>query len=455
MKAPKALLINPWIYDFAAYDLWMKPLGMLYIAACLRRSGYELTYLDCLNLSHPGMKPYLKPGRGKKSVFGAHPLYKERLDNPECLAHIHRHYGRYGLKLELFLEELDRVPKPDVILVSSMMTYWYPGPFKVIELVKQKFPGVPVLLGGIYASLCHEHARNKSGADYVLTGESENTAIELCNQLTGWKSDFKVEQGNLDSYPYPALDLIKNINYACLLTSRGCPFHCTYCAHDRLSPGYRRRDWQEVLKEILYFRETLGVRNFVFYDDALAINPETMLIPLLEEVIKRNLQLTFHTPNGLHIRGITPELAQLMYRSGFKTLRISLETSEPQLQKKSGGKTNNDEFIQACRYLHEAGFSKKDIGVYLLVMLPGQRWQESEASVRFVIENGAYPYLSEFTPIPGTSYFETAKQYSPYDLEHEPLCQNNSICPCAWEGFTVKDLERIKLLRLELSKNAR
>lgn len=454
MNAPHALLINPWIYDYAAYDFWMKPLGLLYIASCLRKNGYHLTYLDCLNLSHPGMKPYLKSKSSRKSFFGSHPLYKERLENPPCLADISRHYGRYGLKLELFLEELDKIEKPEVILVSSMMTYWYPGPFKVIELVKQKFPEVPVLLGGIYASLCREHARKYSGADYILSGESENTAVELCNQITGWNSDFRVNPDDLDSYPYPAMDLVKNTNYACLMTSRGCPFHCTYCAHDKLSPGYRRRDWQCVFKEIIHYQETQGIRNFVFYDDALAINPETMLIPLLEEVVKQDLQLTFHTPNGLHIRGVTPELARLMYQSGFKTVRISLETSEPILQKTTGGKTSNEEFIQCCRYLHEAGYSNRDIGVYLLVMLPGQRWQEAESSIRFVIENGAYPYLSEFTPIPGTPYFESAKKGSPYDLEHEPLFQNNTICPCQWEGFTLKDLERIKLLRLELSKHA-
>ena len=45
----KLLLINPWIYDFAAFDLWSKPLGLLYIASFLRRQNFEIAYIDCLN----------------------------------------------------------------------------------------------------------------------------------------------------------------------------------------------------------------------------------------------------------------------------------------------------------------------------------------------------------------------------------------------------------------------
>ncbi|MGA1791166.1 MAG: radical SAM protein, partial [bacterium] len=49
------LLVNPWIYDFAAYDYWLQPLGLLSIAGLLRRNGFHLSFVDCLDRSNPEM----------------------------------------------------------------------------------------------------------------------------------------------------------------------------------------------------------------------------------------------------------------------------------------------------------------------------------------------------------------------------------------------------------------
>ena len=434
--------------------MWNRPLGLLYLASCLQANGYQVEMIDCLDMNHPEMIPILTSPSLSRREYGAGKIYKDIIPNPPVFEHIHRFYGRYGIKEEIFLKELKRIQRPDIVLVGSMMTYWYPGAFHAIQLVKQEFSEVPVLLGGIYASLCTEHAKQYSQADYVLTGECENVILDYCDQITGWKSTNRVNEKDLDSYPYPAWELTHDPDYVCIMTSRGCPFHCTYCAHDQLSPGYRRRTWEKVFIEIQYFRYQKGIKNFVFYDDALAIQPEKMLIPLMEAVIKNQLDITFHTPNGLHIKGITKDTADLMWKSGFKTVRISLETSDVQRQQETGGKTSNDEFIAAVRYLREAGFSQQEIGVYLLAMLPGQRKEEVEQSIRFVMEQGAYPYLSEFTPIPGTPVFEEAKKWTSYDLDHEPMCHNNSILPCAWKGFTRDHLNELKLLRKELLTNA-
>ena len=113
--------------------------------------------------------------------------------------------------------------------------------------------------------------------------------------------------------------------------------------------------------------------------------------------------------------------------------------------KKTGGKTTRAEFIQAVRSLKKAGFSKEEeIGVYLLAGLPGQRAEEVEESIAFVRDCGARPYLAEYSPIPGTVLWEEAIKTSRFDLVNEPLFHNNSIFPCEWEGFTRKNLERLK-----------
>ncbi|MFA5110228.1 MAG: hypothetical protein WC443_02365, partial [Desulfobaccales bacterium] len=140
---PALLLINPWIYDFAAYDFFAQPLGMLHLAGLLESRGYAVHWLDCLGT------PHARPG-----PFGTGRYPKEIIPAPPALNGISRRYGRYGISEAVFRERLSVVPRPAAILVTSLMTYWYPGVAAAIRMAKEQFPGVPVILGGIYATLC-------------------------------------------------------------------------------------------------------------------------------------------------------------------------------------------------------------------------------------------------------------------------------------------------------------
>ena len=104
----------------------------------------------------------------------------------------------------------------------------------------------------------------------------------------------------------------------------------------------------------------------------------------------------------------------------------------------------NKELRDAVNYLKRAGYSDRDIGVYIMAGLPGQRIGEIEESIAFVRATGAKPILIEYSPIPHTPLFEKAKQMSSYDLEKEPLFHNNSILPCQWDGFALADFRRLK-----------
>ena len=105
---------------------------------------------------------------------------------------------------------------------------------------------------------------------------------------------------------------------------------------------------------------------------------------------------------------------------------------------------DNRSFKDAVNNLKRAGYSEKEIGVYIMAGLPGQRVGEVEESVAFVKESGARPVLVEYSPIPQTPLFEKAKKMSKFDLENEPLFHNNSILPFQWEGFTLGDFKRLK-----------
>jgi radical SAM superfamily enzyme YgiQ (UPF0313 family) len=199
-----------------------------------------------------------------------------------------------------------------------------------------------------------------------------------------------------------------------------------------------------VVEEIEYWATRFHVNNIAFYDDALLIEPSKHFIPIMKEIIRRGIHCNFHTPNAMHIKEVDEEVASLLFRGGFKTIRLGFETSNEMTQIETGGKVDNKEFRRAINHLKRAGYSGEEIGAYVMVGLPGQRVGEVDESILFVKEAGARPVLVEYSPIPHTPLFEKARRMSQFDLENEPLFHNNSILPCQWEGFSMTDYRRIK-----------
>jgi radical SAM superfamily enzyme YgiQ (UPF0313 family) len=324
------------------------------------------------------------------------------------------------------------------------MTYWYRGVHEAIGIVKEVFPFVPVILGGIYATLCSEHAEKTSGADCVIQGWGEIQILQFLEELTGISPSFIPDLYNLDSLPPPAFGLYPYLDYCCVLTSRGCPFQCTYCASPLLNPRFIKRNPAHVVNEIVVWADR-GVEDIAFYDDALLVDRESA-ISLLQGIEERKSKVRFHAPNGLHARGITEEVAHLMRQVGFVTVRLGLETCSQERQLATGGKVNNDEFQSAIQNLRQAGYTSEEIGVYIMAGLPGQDRGEVEQSIRFIKECGARPYLAEYSPLPGTPLWGEAVKVSPFDLEGEPLFHNNTILPCRWQGLGWDDLQALKAM---------
>lgn len=432
MKRPLLLLINPWIYDFAAHDVFARPLGLLYLAGLLASRGFDLRLIDCL------AAPHAHVGR-----FGTGRYAKEPLPTPPALAGLPRRYGRYGISEGAFRGELAGSPRPAAILVTSLMTYWYPGVAAAIRLAREYFPEAPVLLGGVYATLCPDHARRTSGADLVVTGPGETAGLEGLAALLRLTLP-AVDPDDLDALPYPALSLAAHLSFIPLLTSRGCPLACDYCASRLLSPGWQRRRPLAVVEELHYWRRRLGLADVAFYDDALLVEAENHLLVILEELARRGLAFRFHTPNGLHARFITREVARGLKEAHFTTLRLGVETAAPGAGRLDR-KIDEGELEISLAHLREAGFSREHIGVYLMVGLPEQEDAEVAASIRRVRGLGATPVLTLYSPIPGTALWPQARAASRYDLEGDPLYHNNSLFPC-WPAFSWERYSRLKQL---------
>ena len=438
---PHLLLINPWIHDFAAYDFWAKPMGLLQLAAILRSHGVDISYIDCLDRFHPRSNTSSMKKRGGRGAY-----LKTRITRPAVLKDVPRYFSRYGIPMEWFRKDLSEVPKPDAVMVTSLMTYWYPGVQEVIQHTREMFPDVPILLGGIYASLCGEHAKRHSGADLVVTGPGEGRVLDLVAEYTGAANKPGFDPQDLDTYPYPAFDLQHRIPYVPILTSRGCPFRCAYCASHRLNPKRMQRSPEAVVEEIRYWHRTHGVVDFAFYDDALLVNAEKHIIPILGEIVTTGLNVRFHTPNALHVREVTPVIADLMHASGFESIRLGVETAAFEERGHLDRKITKGEFLRCIRAFKDAGFHKKQVGAYILVGLPGQSISDVIDTIQAVKTTGVLPIMAYYTPIPHTALWEEALASSRYDLASDPIFTNNAILPCQKEPFAWKTLKRLKNL---------
>jgi radical SAM superfamily enzyme YgiQ (UPF0313 family) len=423
MSASKnVLLINPWIYDFTAYDFWMKPLGLLYVASLIRRfTPHAVSFIDCLDRSHPGLK---KPPAMKADGRG--PFPKEEVPKPAFLQGVPRRFSRYGIPVAVFEEELARSPKPDVVLLTSAMTYWYPGVQAVVDLVRRRFGSVPVVLGGIYATLCPDHARAETGADLVVPGPAEASVFAALAEALGAGPAFSLDLSDPDALPPPAFDLLRDKTWLPVMTSRGCPLRCSFCASALLSPAFSQRPVAAVLSEVLESHVRFGTRHFAFYDDAFLSGKKRHAWPLLEGLSVAARPLSFHTPNGLHLREIDGTTARLLRAADVRSIYLSLESTDEALMRERSPKASAEDLARALGELERAGYDRRAVGVYLIMGLPGQGAAGVAESVRFVRGLRATPRVAFFSPIPGTTEWATLVRRGVLAEDSDPLLHNNT-----------------------------
>ncbi|MFC1683611.1 B12-binding domain-containing radical SAM protein [Candidatus Zixiibacteriota bacterium] len=211
-----------------------------------------------------------------------------------------------------------------------------------------------------------------------------------------------------------------------------------------MNDEYRRRSPKNVLAELAWLHRRLGITNIAFYDDALLVDADQHIKPILEGVLKKELDCWFHTPNGLHTRLVDREVAGLMFRTGFKTVRLSLETADRTISRRTGPKANRGDLIRALEHLARAGYRRQQIGVYLMAALPGQTAGEIVESIDFVIGQGAPVKLALYSPIPGTSEWRHAVRRGLQEPGADPLLQNNTVFPASSPELPPERLETIK-----------
>ena len=366
-------------------------------------------------------------------MWGRGRFYFEKIPNPEPLATIPRYFRRFGLPRDMFTDFLVQEKPFDFVFVQTTMTYWYPGIREVIEDIRKLQPQAKIILGGNYVTLCGSHAKTLE-ADVLIHG----TDLEPLWKYLDINPDM-TQQALWESY--------ENLKTGVLKLSDGCPFSCTYCSVPKVYGKFVPRPLENSLAEFELLSR-LGVDNIAFYDDALLFQSETVLVPFLEEIIKRDSKINLHSPNALNARFVTSELAELMVRAGFKTFYLGFESASSQWQKQTGSKVFSEELAEAAQKLIAAGANPGNITAYQILGHPHIDIQELEESMRFVHSLGIRGMLADFSPIPGTPDGEYCRKWVNLD---KPLMHNKTAFTIIRLGF--EESNRLKDLQRQLNRS--
>ncbi len=401
----KILLVNPYICDFACYDYWSKPLGLLYLSSILKEKGHNVDLVDCMDRHHaflPDVKDD-KYGRGR--------FISQIIEKPGALIKYPRYYSAYGIygnKLHNILKDMSR---PDIVAVTSSMTYWYPGVRDTVIMIKELFEGVPVVLGGVYSTLCMDHARENIPADYIVAGSDFKEFFNLIGEQV---ADF-------EEWPIPDYSSYKKIPYIVLRTSIGCPREeCSFCGVKKVSTSFKKKSKEKISNEIEYMKTRFNVRDFVFYDDSLFENDG-----LIEYLKTTDGSLRFHTPNAIEVSKVSGEISELLKNSGFVDPCLAIDIVDENRMSVSGAKLRKTDIEKAVYELINTGYKKGEVSTYMIMGLPEQTLEELKAAADYINGLGLKIRLAEYAVVPGS---RDGQKFAK-EIIDEPLLHNNSIFP--------------------------
>lgn len=402
--ARKALLVNPPIYDTQYWPHWSQPHGLLKVATWLRRQGYtDLRLLDCLATDR----------RRRVSFRKRSLVHRDDITRQTC---------EFGWSLPKLRHEFERHARgepfrPEEVWITSTMTYWWESTRDVIRLVHQVFdpPRPRVYVGGIYPTLCPEHAEERLGS------ESDAVIIvpgEVCDEAANARTDLSLYRDEV----YCARPA-----YALLTGSRGCPFSCAYCAQSKLNNGrlrVRHRDPEDIADEIAQKERDHGIREFAFYEDNLLLNRADFLARL-DAIERRRLKLRIYAPEGVEPRLIDRDLLTRMRRAGFRRIYLALETIDDNISRNwNRRQATITAFDRAVAVAEQCGFrvGAQDLNAFVLFGLPDEDLQAAVNTALYASHRAGSVVPMLFTPVPGSALFEQHRTYlldeRGWDLQH-------------------------------------
>lgn len=321
---------------------------------------------------------------------------------------------------------------PDLVGISST-TPSFPTALKLARLSKELRPNTPTVLGGSHVTFTAEETlRENASIDLVVRGEGEQTLQELlaCLQASrppkdvagvSYRQDGQVVHNaprpfihDLDSLPWPARHLLDLAAYnapGALLTSRGCPAHCIFCAASVMGgQRYRTRRPERVVDEMEYLHYERGFQDLTILDDTFTALPKKMTLPVCREIQRRGLQITWYCESRVDVA--TPEVLDALREAGCDRIQFGVESGSPRILATLRKGITLEQVRRATRYA--AGLGMRVFCSFILGH-PDETEEDAQQTIDLMREirqlGDSSVALVFMTPYPGTKIRENREAY--------------------------------------------
>lgn len=272
------------------------------------------------------------------------------------------------------------------------------------------------------------------GADFVVRGEGEETISELYDHFekgtsldaikgisyrTGGQSTHNPAReriGDINTIPLPAWELFPLRRYTSsfrmkafslpVMSSRGCPHHCTFCYKSIHGDKFRVRRPALVVDEIAHLKDRFGIEEFDIMDDSFASDPEAAMA-ICDDIISRKINLPWTLPSGIRISAVSERFLEKLKASGCYRVALGIESGNQGVLDSVRKGIRLEQARNAMKLLKK--FRMKSVG-YFIIGVPGETKETIEDTIRFAIELDLdYAQFSKATPFPGTAMYDQLK----------------------------------------------
>ncbi len=406
----KVMLINPPFYKLKGIDFTNLPLGIAYLAGYIRKDHNVVIYNT--ELVSEGEKSYVLTINNTQR--------QEMLEN---ILNDPNHIIWKNIK--------DTITKfnPDVVGLS-VMTCKYTQSLIITRIAKSINPGVKIIWGGPHATAAPAAIlQDNDNIDFVAVREGEAVLQKLIQHFEGalplteigsiyYKEEGKIVSNppepyipELDNIPFPAKDLEINKHLLTtehlnnILSSRGCPWNCTYCdSKNTWSRKIRYRSVDNIMLEIDELVNKYGVTSLGFIDDTFTVNSKRT-IDFCQRLIKGNYNLSWTCTTRLDV--LTEDVVKNMKESGVSVVTVGIESGSERILKLTDKRMTKDAIRQGVKLLNKY---RIDWHAFFMVGFPYETQQDIQDSKDFIHElKPTTVELSIFTPYPGTQLYTQAR----------------------------------------------
>jgi radical SAM superfamily enzyme YgiQ (UPF0313 family) len=365
--------------------------------------------------------------------------------------------------LEARIREID----PDLVAVQSMTTAFL-DTVLTVRCVKRIRGDIPVAVGGIHPTIYPEETLAVPEIDYVFQGEAEVSFVEFLKHFgdkealahikgLAFERDGAVvntgrsdEIRDLDDLPFPARHLtpvhayqfsLMESPFTTIITSRGCPYKCTFCDRAFLSNGYRTRSAKGVVDEMEHCHREYGIRNFYFQDDTFTVRKRHVR-EFCEEIKARNCQFKWAARSRVDF--VDAELLAAMKEAGCQRLDVGVESGSQETldrTQKSSSVGLSEAFLRTTR---EVGM---DTLGYYMMGFPDESKQQIQQTVDLSLKmNPSYALFLKFLCLPATKIYEDAVRDGFIDDYWRKFAKapTDDFFPKRWNSaYTAEDLDAV------------